>query len=85
MDAASDINLFKVGIWSPALGGRVFACSPFVARQQEAELAALARGVRLCFYVGWPVWRLIGDHESALAQVASLHARAVLSRQNRHL
>ena len=85
MDAACDVDRFKVGIWGPALGGRVFPCSPGVCTQQEAELEALIRGVRLCIRVGWPVWSLIGDNSSALEQVASLRASAGLRRQNRHL
>ena len=83
--AAYDIDRFKIGVWGPVLGGRVFPCSPGVCTQQEAELEALIRGVRLCIRVGWPVWRLIGDNSSALEQVASLRASAGLRRQNRHL
>ena len=63
----------------------MFHCSPFVRTQQEAELEALARGVRLCINVGWPVWRLVGDNESALSQVSAVRARVGLKRQNRHL
>ena len=85
MDAAFDVDRFKVGVWGPTLGGRVFPCSPGVRTQQEAELEALVRGVRLCIRVAWPVWRLIGDNSSALEQVASLRASAGLRRQNRHL
>ena len=85
VDAAFDVDKFKVGVWGPTLGGRVFPCSPRVRTQQEAELEALVRGVRLCIRVGWPVWRLIGDNSSALEQVASLRASAGLRRQNRHL
>ena len=85
VDAAFDIDRFKIGVWGPVLGGRVFPCSPGVCTQQEAELEALIRGVRLCIRVGWPVWRLIGDNSSALEQVASLRASARLRRQNRHL
>ena len=47
---------FQVGVWGPALGGRVFPCSAGVRTQQEAELEALVCGVRLCIRVGWPVW-----------------------------
>ena len=63
----------------------MFHCSPFVKTQQEAELEALVRGVRLCINVGWPVWRLAGGNESALSQVSALRARAGLKRLNRHL
>ena len=35
--------------------------------------------------VGWLAWRLVGDNESALSQIASLRARADLKRPNRHL
>ena len=82
---AFDVNKLKVGVWGPTLGGRVFPCSPGVLTQQEAELEALVRGVRLCIRVVWPVWRLIGDNSSALEQVASLRASAGLRRQNGHL
>ena len=41
------------------------------------------RAVRLCIKVGWPVWRLVGDNESARSQVLAM--RAGLKRQNRHL
>ena len=85
MEAAFDVNKFKVGVWGLALGGRVFPCPPGVRTQQEAELKALVRGVRLCIRVGWSVWRLIRDNSSALEQVASLRASAGLRRQNRHL
>ena len=61
----------------------MFPCSPGVCTQQEAELEALVRGVRLCINVGWPVWRLIGDNSSALEQVASLRAGAGLKHKNR--
>ena len=47
--------------------GRVFHCSPFVGTPQEAKLEVLVRGVRLCINVGWPVWCLVGDNESALS------------------
>ena len=63
----------------------MFHCSPFVKTQQEAELEAPVRGVRLCINVGWPVWRLAGNNESALSQVSALRAGAGLKRQNRHL
>ena len=63
---------------------RVFACSSFVATQQEVELEDLVRWVCLCVNVGWLVWRLVGDNASALAQVASLRAGAGLQRQNCH-
>ena len=85
VDAAYDVDHFKVGVWGPVLGGRVFPCSPRVCTQQEEELEALIRGVRLCINVGWSVWRLVGDYSSALEQVASLRAGAGLKRQNRHL
>ena len=85
MDAAFDVDKFIVGVWGPTLGGRVFPCSPGVRTEQEAELEALVRGVRLCIRVGLLVWRLIGDNSSALEQVASLRASAGLRRQNRHL
>ena len=85
VDAAFDVDRFKVRVWGPVLGGRVFPCSPGVCTQQEAELEALIRGVRLCIRVGWPVWRLVGDNSSALEQVASLWASAGLRRQNRNL
>ena len=91
MDAAFDLNRlnrlnrFKNGVRGPVLGGRVFPCSPGVCTQQEAELEALFRGVRLCIRVGWPVGRLIGDNSSALEQVASVRASAGLRRQNRQL
>ena len=62
VDAAVDVDRFKVGVWGPTLGGRVFPCSPGVRTQQEAEPEALVRGVRLCIRVGLPVWRLIGDN-----------------------
>ena len=63
----------------------MFHCSPFLRTQQEAELEALVRGVRLCINVGWPVWRLAGDNQSALSQVSALRVGAGLKRQNRHL
>ena len=85
MDAAFDVNKFKVCVWGPTLGGRVFPCSPGVRTQQEAELEALVREVRLCIRVGWPVWRMIRDNSYALEQVASLRASAGLRRQNRQL
>ena len=84
VDAAFDVDRFKIGVRGPVVGGRVFPCSPGVCTQQEAELEALIRWVRLCIRVGWPVWRLIGDNSSALEQVASLRASAGLRRQNRH-
>ena len=85
MDAAYNVDHFKVGVWGPVLGGRGFPCSPGVCTQQEAELDALIRGVRLSINVGWPVWRLVGDNSSALEQVASLRVGAGVKRQNRHL
>ena len=47
VDAAFDVDQFKIGVWGPALGGSVFKCSSFVATQQEAELEAGVRGVCL--------------------------------------
>ena len=85
VDAAFDVDSFKIGVWVPPLGGRVFPCFPGVCTQQEAELEALIRGVRLCIRVGWPVWRLVGDNSSALEQVASVRAGAGPRCQNRHL
>ena len=52
VDATFDVDKFKVGVWGPTLGGRVFPCSPGVRTQQEAELEALVCGVRLCIRVG---------------------------------
>ena len=37
VDAAFDVDKFKVGIWGPVMGGKVFHCSPFVRTQEEAE------------------------------------------------
>ena len=85
VDAAYDIDRFKIGVWGPRLGGPVFPCSPSVFKQQEAELEALIDGVRVSIRVGWPMWRLIGDNSSALEQVASLRSNAGLRLQNRHL
>ena len=63
----------------------MFHCSPFVKTQQKAELEALVRGVRLCSNIGWPVWRVVGDSESALSYVSAVKAGARLKRQNKHL
>ena len=60
-------------------------CSNWVLTQQEAELEAMIRGVRLFEHIGWPVFCLVGDNESALEQTASFRARSGLKRQNRHL
>ena len=38
----------------------VFKCSPWVETQQEAQLEALIRGVRLCERVGWSVFHVMG-------------------------
>ena len=62
VDAAFAVDRFKVGIWGPVLGGKVFHCSPFVKTPQEAALEALVRGICLCINIGWPVWRLAGDN-----------------------
>ena len=85
VDGAFDVDIFKIGIWGPMLGGRVFHCSPFVCTQPKAELEALVKGVRLCINVGWPVWRLMGDNESTLRQGSVVRDGAGLQRQNRHL
>ena len=37
VDAAFDVDRFKVGVLGPALGGRVFRFHPDVATQQEAK------------------------------------------------
>ena len=55
VDVAFDVNKFKVVVWGPTLGSRVFPCSFGVWTQQDAELEALVRGVWLCIRVGWPV------------------------------
>ena len=81
LDAASDVDRYKVGMWAKSLGGRVFHCSPWVRTQQEAELEAMVKGVRICEHIGC----LVGDNESVLEQVASFRAKASLRRQNRHL
>ena len=80
VDATHDVNRFKVGFWGTILGRRVFHCSPFVKTQQEAELEAIVRGVRPCINVGWLVWRLIRDNQSALGQVAAMRAGEGLKR-----
>ena len=85
VDAAFDKDRYKVGLWSSSLGGRVFHCSSWVRTQQEAELEAMIRGVRICEKIGWPAFCLVGDNWAALEQVASFRARSGLKRQNRHL
>ena len=85
VDTAFDVDIFKIGVSGPVLGGRVFHCFPFVCTQQEAELEALVKGVRFCMNVGWLAWRLVGDNESALSQVSAVRDGAGLQRQNRHL
>ena len=74
LDAAFDVDRYKVGMWAKSLGGRVFQCSPWVRNQQEAELEAMVRGVRICEHLGWPAFCLVGDNESVLEQVASFRA-----------
>ena len=85
VDAAFDRDRFKVGVWGPGLGGRVFHCPPDVATQQEAELDSLVQGLTLIFNVGWPVFRLVGDNESAVGQMSSMRAKSGLYRHNRNL
>ena len=85
VNAVFDVDRFKVGIWGLALGGRGFHRSLFVKTQQEAELEAMVRGIRLCINVGWPVLCLAGDNESPPSRVSALRAGAGLKRQNRHL
>ena len=37
INAAFDVHTYKVGLWGPAFGGRIFKCSSDVRTQQEAE------------------------------------------------
>ena len=60
-------------------------CSSWLLTQQEAELEAMIRGVRLWERIGWPVFCLVGDNESALGQTASFPVHSGLKRQDRHL
>ena len=85
LNAASDKDRYKIGMWAEGLGGRILHCSSWVLTQQEAELEAMIHGERLCEHIGWPVSCLVGDNESALEQTASFCARSGLKRQNRHL
>ena len=78
VDAAFDRDPFKVGVWGPGLRGRVFHCPPDVATQQEAELDSLVQGLRLIVNPGWPVFRLVGDKESAVGHSASMRAKSGL-------
>ena len=66
VDAAFDRDKYEVGVWASRLGGRVFHCIARVRTQQEAELEALVRGVRLCETIGWPAFCFLGDNWSAL-------------------
>ena len=85
LDAAFDVDRYKVGMWAKSLGGRVLHRSPWVRTRHEAELEAMVKGVRICEHIGWPAFCLVGDNESVLEQVASFRAKASLRRQNRHL
>ena len=85
VDAAFDLDRFKVGLWGPALGGRVFRCGQEVLTQQEAELDSLVRGLSFIINVGWPVFRLVGDNASSIGQIAGMRARSGLKRHNRNL
>ena len=85
VDAAFDLDRFKVGLWGPALGGRVFRCGLEVLTQQEAELDSLVQGLNFIVNVGWPVFRMVGDNASSLGQLAGMRARSGLKRHNRNL
>ena len=85
VDAAFDLDRFKVGLWGPALGGRVFRCGHEVLTQQEAELDSLVQGLSFIVNVGWPVFRLVGDNASSIGQMAGMRARSGLKRHNRNL
>ena len=85
VDAAYAINCYKVGIWALFLGGKIFKCSTWDKNQQEAELEALVRGVKLCDKIGWPVLLVVGDNWSALEQISSFRARSGIRRKKRHL
>ena len=80
VDAAFDLDRFKVGLWGPALGGRVFRCGLEVLTQQEAELDSLVQGLNFIVNVGWPVFRMVGDNASSLGQLAGMRARSGLKR-----
>ena len=43
------------------------------------------QGLRLIVNVGWPVFRLVGDNESAVGQMSSMRAKSGLYRHNRNL
>ena len=85
VDAAFDINQYKVGLWGPAFGGRIFKCSAGVRTQQEAELDGVIKGVRFVVNVGWPNFRLVGDNAASLEQAAGMRASSGLFRHNRQL
>ena len=85
VDAALDIHTYKVGLWGPAFGGRVFKCSNGVRTQQEAELDGVIKGLRFIANVNWPVFRLVGDNAASLEQAAGMRASSGLHRHNRQL
>ena len=74
-----------MGLWGPALGGRVFRFGHEVLTQQEAELDSLVQGLSCIVNVGWPVFRLVGDNASSIGQMAGMRARSGLKRHNRNL
>ena len=60
VDATFNVDRFKVGLWGPAVGGRVFHSPADVYSQQGAELERLAKGLRFIVQVRWPVFPIAG-------------------------
>ena len=53
VDAAFDVHTYKVGMWGPAFGGKIFKCSSDVRTRQEAELDGIIKGVHFIVNVNW--------------------------------
>ena len=84
VDAAFDQDRFKVGVWGPGLGGRVFHCPPDIATQQEAQLHS-GLGPETYCQRELAIFPLFGDNESAVGQMSSMRAKSGLYRHNRNL
>ena len=72
VDAAFDIDHFKVGLLHLVFGGRVFVRSSGVRTQPEDELDGIVKGIRFVVNVQWPVLRAVGDNAASLEQATRL-------------
>ena len=72
VDAAACRDGYRIGIYSPAWGGRTLVAPPDITNQQTSELYAIDAATRWAIRLGVTTFTLCGDNKGALHLVSSM-------------